>query len=1050
MATYSKVLTGGLANNQYRLNLEVRQKSQNVANNTSVVGVKVYITKLSGSGYRSGYKSSWSINIGGHTASGTFNSYSFQNGVTLLDLFTGGTVSASERDFTITHNADGSKAVSSSATFTDGSPQTIGSGTASGSLTLTTIPRASSFGTISGNTMGSEMTIAINRASSSFTHSMWYSFGSVSWATVGAGLTTSASFTPPLTLASQVPNATSGTMTLILRTYNGSTQIGGDVTKTVTIYVPSYVVPTISSISASEHTVTIGAYIQNRNGARVSINGAAGSYGSTISSYSITGNNQTLSGQANNFSVFTVTGNVTFTGTITDSRGRTASKSVTVNVLPNSPSTISTNITDKNFGDTFTITTTNTSSSYWYEVVYTNPEGFNTWYSGAKQTTSWTISIPSGEVGTVPNANSGTGRVSITTYFKKSDGSYYSIGTTAKPFTIHVPQSMQPTVGTLSWSETVTSVSSIIGAGYYVQGLSKPKLTLTSNGTAGSVGSTIRSITMTGNGLNGSGTALTHTFPSPIAFRDTQTYTVTVTDTRGRSASKQISLTSIPYAKPSINLTAFNTTRTTSTGTPVWDGTTTKTSWSVSVSSIKPSTVELNKLKVSVHAMERGASSYTHKYDTGSTLLSVINHNSSALTATYEKTKAYSIRLTVQDVFEQSSQAIILLPTAELTLDLGKNNMGVGKVWEKGTIDAIGQVYQNDGIEALNGYAGTLPAGDINTGAYWRNLKNGMYMKIDSVAQTGQLSAWAHVFVYGSGNNDSYEKTVIWKGKADGSIWHSGTNSNTEAMSWKRLMDSENYLSYILARDGTDYDRINGTTTWLRTPTAGLIPYGNGSGSLGSSSWRFSGLHTNSANVYGNAAITGSLTVGGSRALTEADIASGNAIGGIYGKIPRIGADGVMETGQYIDFHASGTNVDYTARLSTDGANQLQIFSNGRILTTGNVNYVVEAGSNYRKWSNGLMEQWGVAVQNLPNGYGFAWGTLRYTAYQSINPPIAFVGAPTSFTVTGTTVVGAQGWQGSFGIPTSTTLGQFYFVRPTATTENTVINWYWEAKGRWK
>ena len=92
------------------------------------------------------------------------------------------------------HNNDGTKSITISASA-NGYASSYGPSssstnpcTASGTITLTTIPRASSFGTITGNTIGSSVTVNITRASSSFTHQLWYKVGNSDWYDLGSGI----------------------------------------------------------------------------------------------------------------------------------------------------------------------------------------------------------------------------------------------------------------------------------------------------------------------------------------------------------------------------------------------------------------------------------------------------------------------------------------------------------------------------------------------------------------------------------------------------------------------------------------------------------------------------------------------------------------------------------------------------------------------------------------------------------------------------------------------------------------------------------------------
>lgn len=111
------------------------------------------------------------------------------------------------------------------ASINDGVPYVYDEDAVSGTHTLTTIPRASSVSATAVN-LGSATTVSISRASSSFTHTLTYSFGSATGTIATKTSSTSVSWTPPLSLANQIPSATSGTCTITCTTYNGSTSIG--------------------------------------------------------------------------------------------------------------------------------------------------------------------------------------------------------------------------------------------------------------------------------------------------------------------------------------------------------------------------------------------------------------------------------------------------------------------------------------------------------------------------------------------------------------------------------------------------------------------------------------------------------------------------------------------------------------------------------------------------------------------------------------------------------------------------------------------------------
>ena len=240
----------------------------------------------------------------------------------------------------IAGNADGTKSVAIGAVFTcytaDGKGGSGWSVNASQMVTLRTIPRTSSI-SMPATTMGSAGTISISRASSSFTHTLTYSFGSASGTIATKTSATSVSWTPPTSLATQIPNSTSGTCTLTCYTYNGNTLVGTS-TCTVTLSVPASIKPTMTSFTATRVDGTVpsswGIYVQTKSKATLTINGAAGASGSTITAYSITGGGLSSTQSSVTTGFLNTSGSITFTGKVCDSRGRWSDElTVTITVV---------------------------------------------------------------------------------------------------------------------------------------------------------------------------------------------------------------------------------------------------------------------------------------------------------------------------------------------------------------------------------------------------------------------------------------------------------------------------------------------------------------------------------------------------------------------------------------------------------------------------------------------------------------------------------------------------------------------------------------------
>ena len=190
--------------------------------------------------------------------------------------------------------------------------------------------------------MGTAVTIYTNRQSSIATHTIRYSFFSAN-GTIATGVTASCTWTPPVSLAEQIPNATSGWGTILCDTY-----VNGNLVSTNTcafqLTVPASVAPSISNVAFSEATSGIadrfGGYVRTRSKLSVSIT-AAGTQGSSISAYRTSIDSVTYSGSSFTSNTLNTAGNLTMTVTVTDSRGRTASTTRTVTVLDYSPPSLS-------------------------------------------------------------------------------------------------------------------------------------------------------------------------------------------------------------------------------------------------------------------------------------------------------------------------------------------------------------------------------------------------------------------------------------------------------------------------------------------------------------------------------------------------------------------------------------------------------------------------------------------------------------------------------------------------------------------------------------
>lgn len=296
-------------------------QSQSIANNTTTIS-----WNLKGSG---SYTYGW-VTCGGFKVVINGSTVYSQSTDYRVNVYSGTTVASGTH--IISHNSDGSKTFSASAQAGIYTYAVNCSG--SGSWALTTIPRASSFGTISGNTIGGNMTVNITRNSSSFTHQLWYKLGNSQWYDLGTGIGISKTFTISNDLLSQLPSATNGILQLCVRTYNGSTQIGSDVYKNVTVYVNNNVVPKVGTITLTPQTYS--QLIQGKNKVTVGVSGCSAGTGSSIKSYTFSGPglSTTTTSTSATSGIISSTGALTYTVTVTDNRGRTVSGTKTITCYP--------------------------------------------------------------------------------------------------------------------------------------------------------------------------------------------------------------------------------------------------------------------------------------------------------------------------------------------------------------------------------------------------------------------------------------------------------------------------------------------------------------------------------------------------------------------------------------------------------------------------------------------------------------------------------------------------------------------------------------------
>ena len=277
------------------------------ANNRSYISTELWIL---GSSY-----SAYNVDCNVTGGSGYTNSYLSANG--WVKLVSGG--------FWAPHNADGTGSATVGSYYSSGhGSMPYGEFT----LTLSTIQRASqpSINTWPNNspdiTAGTACTIHMNKQAN-FTHKVSYWFGNKK-GTIATGVVDNCSWTPPTSLLDQITNASTGSGTISVETYSGSTKIGETKSCGFTLHLPNNSEPTIGTITLTEQHAGVKAKntnitVQQISKKLISVPVTA-KYSTGIKSVvcdgvTLTNNNGTYTGYVSNKS------NGTYTVTATDNRG---------------------------------------------------------------------------------------------------------------------------------------------------------------------------------------------------------------------------------------------------------------------------------------------------------------------------------------------------------------------------------------------------------------------------------------------------------------------------------------------------------------------------------------------------------------------------------------------------------------------------------------------------------------------------------------------------------------------------------------------------------
>lgn len=437
-------------------------------------------------------------------------------------------------------------------------------------------------------------------------------------------------------------------------------------------------IPRASSVSVSSSSVYFG------NSVTINISRHSSSFTHTLR-YSVAGQSGTIAtgvGTSYSWSVPTslingISNNDRATCTIycDTYSGSTniGTKSTTVTlIIP--VSSVSLSASSVNYGSSVTINISRAHSKLTHRIRYNWNNNTGTIVSSTSSTSySWTV--PNNFMNYIPNSTSTTGTIYVDTY----NGTKL-VGTRSVNLRTTVPSSVVPNFSSIGHSEQNSAVAALnLGSGVYAQNLSKIKFTI--NGAAGAYGSTIKSYKIVYDGTTyNSSSATTGT----IKNSGTRTVTATITDSRGRTASKSATVSVLAYNSPSIS--SFSVRRCNEDGSNNDMGEYIKVTYGGSMSNLNSK----NTATVYIDTKPRSSSTWTTKNSfaiTGS-------FSGTKIFGTYEITQSYDVRIRVVDKF-YTVTSTKQLSTAVVTMSWGKQGVGIGKIWEQGALDVGGDIYSS-------------------------------------------------------------------------------------------------------------------------------------------------------------------------------------------------------------------------------------------------------------------------------------------------------------------------------------------------------------------
>ena len=158
---------------------------------------------------------------------------------------------------------------------------------------------------------------------------------------IGTGYSIDDAYNVVLDWITAIPNDSYATLVCTLQQFDMYDQNGTNPLSTqyryLTVAVPASVVPTMASFTATRDNNGVNAaitgYVRNYSKVSLTMGAVAGAYGSTITNLYIVGGGVQVWASSASLGPFGSPGDITFTAVVTDSRGRSVSRQITITVL---------------------------------------------------------------------------------------------------------------------------------------------------------------------------------------------------------------------------------------------------------------------------------------------------------------------------------------------------------------------------------------------------------------------------------------------------------------------------------------------------------------------------------------------------------------------------------------------------------------------------------------------------------------------------------------------------------------------------------------------